>query len=145
NVIDVNGLIQGALGGTVATTLLEADRQFNVTVRLASQYRDDINAIGDLKVGVQSSAGNSYIPLKEISTITLDTGASYIFRERNQRYVPIKYSVRGRDLASTVAEVQERVRNNVRVPAGFYIEFAGEFDWLQQAKKRLALIIPITL
>jgi heavy metal efflux system protein len=145
NVADVNGIIQGALGGAVATTLLEADRQFNVTVRLAPEYRNDINTIGDLKVGVQSSAGNSYIPLKEISTISLDTGASYIFRERNQRYVPIKFSVRGRDLASTVAEVQERVRENIKVPTGYRIEFAGEFDWLQQAKKRLTFIIPVTL
>jgi heavy metal efflux system protein len=145
NVTDVNGLIQGALAGTVATTLLEADRQFNVTVRLAQEYRSDIKSIGDLKVGVQTTAGNSYIPLKEISTISLDTGASYIFRERNQRYVPIKFSVRGRDLASTVAEVQGRVRENVKVPSGYRIEFAGEFDWLQQAKKRLALIIPVTL
>jgi cobalt-zinc-cadmium resistance protein CzcA len=145
NVTDVNGLIQGALDGIVATTLLEADRQFNVTVRLAPEYRNDITAIGDLKVGLQSSAGNSYIPLKEISAISLGTGASYIFRERNQRYVPIKFSVRGRDLASTVAEVQERVRENVKVPTGYRIEFAGEFDWLQQAKTRLAFIIPVTL
>jgi len=145
-VSDVNGLIQSALGGTVATTLLEADRQFNVTVRLAPQYRDSIGAVRNLKVGVPSpTGGNSYIPLSEIASITLDTGASYIFRERNQRFVPIKFSVRGRDLAGTVAEAQQRVLNNVKLPPGYRIEWAGEFDWLQQAKKRLVLIIPITL
>jgi cobalt-zinc-cadmium resistance protein CzcA len=102
--------------------------------------------VQNLKVGVQTSgAGNSYIPLKELAQITLDTGATYIFRERNQRFVPLKFSVRGRDLASTVAEAQERVAKNVRMPAGYRIEWAGEFDWLQQAKKRLAIIVPITL
>jgi cobalt-zinc-cadmium resistance protein CzcA len=145
SVSDVNSLIQGALGGTVATTLLEADRQFNVTVRLAPEYRNSIEAVRNLKVGVQSSTGNSYIPLTEIGSITLDTGASYIFRERNQRFVPIKFSVRGRDLASTVAEAQQRVLKNVKLPSGYRIEWAGEFDWLQQAKKRLAFIIPATL
>jgi cobalt-zinc-cadmium resistance protein CzcA len=146
NVSDVNGLIQGALGGTVATTLLEADRQFNVTVRLAQEYRNSIEAIRTLKVGVQSpTGGNSYIPLSEIGQITLDSGASYIFRERNQRFVPIKFSVRGRDLASTVAEAQERIGKYVQLPTGYRIEWAGEFDWLQQAKNRLAVILPITL
>jgi cobalt-zinc-cadmium resistance protein CzcA len=146
NVSDVNNLIQGALGGAVATTLLEADRQFNVTVRLAPEFRNSIDAIRNLKVAVPlPTGGNSYIPLKEIGSITLDTGASYIFRERNQRFLPIKFSVRGRDLASTVAEAQERVTKNVKLPSGYRIEWAGEFDWLQQAKKRLAFIVPVTI
>jgi cobalt-zinc-cadmium resistance protein CzcA len=146
NVSDINGVIQSALGGVVATTLLEADRQFNVTVRLAPEYRNSIDAVGNIKVGAQiPGGGNSYIPLSELASITLDTGASYIFRERNQRFVPIKFSVRGRDLAGTVAEAQERVRQNIKLPTGYRIEWAGEFDWLQQAKKRLVIIIPITL
>jgi cobalt-zinc-cadmium resistance protein CzcA len=146
NVSDVNTVIQAALGGTVATTLLEADRQFNVTVRLAPEYRSSIDAVRNLKVGVQSpTGGNSYIPLSEIASIALETGASYIFRERNQRFIPIKFSIRGRDLAGTVAEAQERVLRNVKLPGGYRIEWAGEFDWLQQAKKRLAIIIPVTL
>jgi heavy metal efflux system protein len=146
NVSDVNNVIQAALGGTVATTLLEADRQFNVTVRLAPEFRDNINRVKDLKVGIQTTAGgNSYIPVNELASITLDTGATYIFRDRNQRFVPIKFSVRGRDLAGTVAEAQERVARNVSLPTGYRIEWAGEFDWLQQAKRRLAIIVPITL
>jgi cobalt-zinc-cadmium resistance protein CzcA len=146
NVSDVNNVIQAALGGTVATTLLEADRQFNVTVRLAPEFRDNINRVQDLKVGIQTMTGtNSYIPLRELASITLDTGATYIFRDRNQRFVPIKFSVRGRDLAGTVAEAQERVARNITLPAGYRIEWAGEFDWLQQAKRRLAIIVPITL
>jgi cobalt-zinc-cadmium resistance protein CzcA len=89
--------------------------------------------------------GNAYIPLSEIAMVSLDTGASYIFRERNQRFVPIKFSVRGRDLAGAVAEAQERISQNVQLPTGYRIDWAGEFEWLQQAKKRLAVILPITL
>jgi cobalt-zinc-cadmium resistance protein CzcA len=145
SVNDINSVVQAALGGTVATTLLEADRQFNVTVRLAPEYRGSVEAVRNLKIGVQTPAGNAYIPLSELAEITLDTGASYIFRERNQRYVPIKFSVRGRDLASTVAEAQERIAKNVKLPVAYRIDWAGEFDWLQLAKKRLAIILPITL
>jgi cobalt-zinc-cadmium resistance protein CzcA len=146
SVNDVNAVVQAALGGTVATTLFEADRQFPVTVRLAPQYRGDIEAVGNLKIGFQNPAGpNAYIPLSDLASITLETGASYIFRERNQRFVPIKFSVRGRDLAGAVAEAEERITRNVKLPAGYRIEWAGEFEWLQQAKKRLAVIVPITL
>ncbi|HUI97024.1 MAG TPA: CusA/CzcA family heavy metal efflux RND transporter [Xanthobacteraceae bacterium] len=145
NVSDVNAVVQAALGGTVATTLLEGDRQFGVNVRLAPQYRESLEAVEDIKVGVQTTSGNAYIPLKELAAISLDTGASYIFRERNQRFVPIKFSVRGRDLAGAVAEGQQRIAQNVTLPAGYRIDWAGEFQGLQQAKKRLAMIMPITL
>ncbi len=145
NVSDVNNVVQAALGGTVATTLLEADRQFNVTVRLAPEYRNSIDAVRKLKVGIGAGGSNAYIPLTELAPITLDTGASYIFRERNQRYVPIKFSVRGRDLAGAVAEAEERITRNVKLPTGYHIDWAGEFEWLQQAKKRLVVIVPITL
>jgi cobalt-zinc-cadmium resistance protein CzcA len=144
NVGDANTVVQAALGGTQATTLLEADRQFGVVVRLAPRYRSDIDEVRNIKVGVQTSAGNAYIPLSDFATITLETGASYIFRERNQRFVPIKFSVRGRDLAGAVEEAQERISRNVKLPTGYRIDWAGEFEWLQQAKKRLAIILPIT-
>jgi cobalt-zinc-cadmium resistance protein CzcA len=123
---------------------LEADRQFGVAVRLAPEYRNNIDAVRNLKVGVQTAAGNAYIPLSEVASITLDTGASYIFRERNQRFVPIKFSVRGRDLAGAVTEAQERISRSVTLPTGYRIDWAGEFEWLQQAKKRLFIIMPIT-
>ena len=145
NVGDANAVVQAALGGTVATNLLEADRQFAVVVRLAPQYRSDVQNVRDIKVGVQTPTGNAYIPLSEFASITLDTGASYIFRERNQRFLPIKFSVRGRDLAGAVEEAQQRIARNVKLPAGYRIDWAGEFEWLQQAKKRLAIILPITL
>ena len=146
NVGDVTGVVQAALGGTVATTQLEADRQFNVTVRLAPEYRDSIDAVQNIKVGFQTPAGiNAYIPLKEFADISLDTGASYIYHERNQRYIPVKFSVRGRDLAGAVTEAQARIARDVKLPSGYRVEWAGEFDWLQKAKQRLAVIVPVTL
>ena len=144
SVDDVNSVISAALGGSTATTILESDRQFAVVVRLAAQYRNNIDAVRDLKVGFQTPSGHAYIPLSELASITLDTGASYIFRERNQRFVPIKFSVRGRDLVGAVDEAQERISRNVKLPVGYRIEWSGEFEWLQQAKKRLAIILPIT-
>jgi cobalt-zinc-cadmium resistance protein CzcA len=145
NVGDANNVVQAALGGTVATMLLEADRQFGVVVRLAPKYRNDIHEVQNIKVSAPTPAGNAYIPFSDFASITLDTGASYIFRERNQRFVPIKFSVRGRDLAGAVEEAQKRISRNVKLPAGYRIDWAGEFEWLQQAKKRLAIILPITL
>ncbi len=145
SVNDVNNVVQAALGGDQATNLLEADRQFGVVVRLAPEFRKNIDDVRNLKIGVQSSDGNAYIPLSELASITLDTGASYIFRERNQRFVPIKFSVRGRDLAGAVEEAQQRIADNVKLPTGYRIEWSGEFEWLQEAKMRLAVILPITL
>jgi heavy metal efflux system protein len=146
NVNDVNTVVQAALGGAVATTLLEADRQFNVTVRVSPEYRDSIDVVRKIKVGFQTSAGtNAYIPLSELAEITLDTGPSYIYHERNQRYIPIKFSVRGRDLGGTVAEAQARVGMNVKLPTGYRIIWAGEFEELQQAKARLMVVVPVSL
>jgi cobalt-zinc-cadmium resistance protein CzcA len=145
SVTDVNNVVQAALGGTVTTNLLESDRQFGVVARLAPEYRNNIDDVHNLKVGVQTPNGNAYIPLSELASIALDTGASYIFRERNQRFVPIKFSVRGRDLAGAVEDAQQRISRNVKLPTGYRIEWSGEFEWLQQAQKRLAIILPITL
>ncbi len=146
NAGDINTLIQAALGGTVATTLLEAERQFNVTVRLAPQYRDEIDKVRAVKVGFQTNAGpNAYIPLSELANISLDTGATYIWHERNERFIPVKFSVRDRDLGSTVEEAQRRIAQNIKLPNGYRITWAGEFDSLQKAKERLAIIVPVSL
>jgi cobalt-zinc-cadmium resistance protein CzcA len=106
-----------------------------------------LDRVRSIKVGVQSSSGaaNAYIPLNELATITLDTGASYIFHERNERYIPIKFSVRGRDLEGTIADAQERIARQVKLPQGYRIEWAGEFEELQHAKKRLEVIVPVSL
>jgi cobalt-zinc-cadmium resistance protein CzcA len=146
NAGDVSAVVQAALGGTVATTLLEADRQFSVTVRLASKYRDQLATAGEIKVGVATATGgNAYIPLKELATISLDTGASYIYHESNERFIPIKFSVRGRDLGGTVAEAQQRIARKVKLPPGYRIIWAGEFEELQLAQARLRIIVPMSL
>ena len=144
NTGDVNTVVQAALGGTVATTLLEGDRQFNISVRLPEKYRSTLESIPDIKV-TGGNGGNAYIPLRELATITLDTGASYIYHERSARFIPIKFSVRGRDLGGTVAEAQERIAKNVKLPPGYSIVWAGEFEDLETAKKRLEVVVPISL
>lgn len=143
---DVNTVIQAAVAGAVATSVLEGDRQFPVLVRLAPQYRNSIDAISNVKVAYANPNGpNAYVPLKEVAAISLDTGASFIYRERGQRYVPIKFSIRGRDLGGTVADAQERVARAIKLPTGYQILWAGEFDNLQEAKKRLLVVVPVTL
>jgi cobalt-zinc-cadmium resistance protein CzcA len=143
---DITTVIQAALAGTVATSVLEGDRQFNLTVRLAPQYRQSIEDIGNIPVGYATPGGsNAYIPLRELATISLDTGAAYIYHEKTQRYIPIKFSVRGRDLGSTVTEAQERIAKRIKLPTGYRIVWAGEFDDLKLAQARLALIVPISL
>jgi heavy metal efflux system protein len=144
NTGDVNTTLQAALGGAVATTLLESDRQFNVTVRLPEVYRDNLEAVGDIKIA-GGNGGNAYIPLRDLATITLDTGASYIYHESSQRYLPIKFSVRGRDLGSAVSEAQSRIAQNIKLPNGYRLVWAGEFEDLQKAQARLAVIVPISL
>jgi cobalt-zinc-cadmium resistance protein CzcA len=146
NTGDVNTVVQAALAGAVASTVLESDRQFNLTVRLTPRYRDSIEKIGDVPVGYQTPNGTTaYVPLRDLATISVDSGASFIYHETTQRYLPIKFSVRGRDLGSTVAEVQARIARNVQLPTGYRILWAGEFQDLQTAKERLAVFVPMSL
>jgi len=146
NTGDINTVVQAAAGGTQATTVLEDDRQFSLVVRLAPQYRSDIQAIGDIKVGYTAPSGaTAYVPLREVATISLDTGASYIYHESNERFIPVKFSVRGRDLGSTVEDAQARIAKYVALPSGYHIFWAGEFEDLQQAKHRLAIVLPIAV
>ncbi|WP_022724442.1 efflux RND transporter permease subunit [Rhodopseudomonas sp. B29] len=146
NTGDVNSVIQAAVGGSTATTVLEADRQFAVVVRLDPRFRQSVDAIRELKVAYATPSGtNAYIPLSELADISLDTGASFIYREKSQRYIPIKFSVRGRDLGSTVEEAQKRVAEAVQLPVGYRLIWSGEFDNLQEAKQRLMIVVPITL
>jgi heavy metal efflux system protein len=146
NTGDVNTVIQAALGGVVATTLLEGDRSWNVQVRLPAEYRSSLEAVRNVKVGYTTANGtNAYIPLGELADISLDTGASFIYHESRERYIPIKFSVRDRDLGGAVAEAQERIAKNVKLPVGYRIVWAGEFEDLKKAQARLALIVPISL
>ena len=146
NTGDINSVVQAALGGTEATTILEGERRFSLIVRLAPEYRNSLDAVRNLKVAFQTPSGaNAYVPLRELATITLDTGASYIYRENNERLIAVKFSVRGRDLGGTVTDAQRQVAERVKLPTGYRIDWAGEFGSLQKAKARLAVIVPISL
>ncbi len=142
---DVNSVIQAAMGGAVASQILEGDRQFDLVVRYTPAYRDTIDKIRNIKVAYTTASGaNAYIPLSELATITLDTGAAWIYHESVQRFIPVKFSVRGRDLGGTVEEAQQRIAKNVQLPSGYRLVWAGEFGDLQEAKKRLEIIVPIS-
>lgn len=146
NTGDVNTVVQAALGGTQATTVYEGDRQFALTVRLSPEYRKDLASVGRIQVGYQTPAGTTaFVPLSEVANISLDTGASYIYHERSQRFIPVKFSVRGRDLGSTVAEAQSRVAQEVPLPEGYRMVWSGEFEELQLAQKRLEMILPVAM
>jgi cobalt-zinc-cadmium resistance protein CzcA len=146
NTGDVNTVVQAAMGGTSATTLYEGDRQFNVNLRFSPEYRKDIESIGRIKVGYQTPAGNTaYIPLNELATISLDTGASYIYHERGSRFIAVKFSVRNRDLGGTVAEAQERVTKSIPLPEGYRLVWSGEFEEMQLAKDRLSHVLPVAI
>ena len=146
NAGDINTVVQAAAGGTEATTVQEGERQFSLVVRLAPQFRSSVEAIGNIQVSYPlPNGGNGYVPLRDVADISLDTGASYIYHERNERFVPVKFSVRGRDLGSTVAEAQKRIAEHVILPSGYHLAWSGEFEDLQQAKQRLAIVLPIAM
>ncbi|MGC2600195.1 MAG: CusA/CzcA family heavy metal efflux RND transporter [Rhodomicrobium sp.] len=145
NAGDVNTFVQTAFGGNVATTIYEADRQFGVNVRAAPKFRDSLEAVRNAKINVTTPNGNAYIPLTEVADITLDTGASYIFHERNERFIPIKFSVRGRDLGGAVAEAKQKIADSVTLPSGYRMEWAGEFEELEQAQRRLEIAVPLSI
>jgi cobalt-zinc-cadmium resistance protein CzcA len=146
NTGDINTVIQAALGGATATQILEADRSWNLVVRYAPECRNNIEKVRNIKVGYTTPTGaNAYIPLKELTDISLDSGGSWIYHETTRRMIPIKFSTRGRDLGSTVDEVQARIKKNVPLPPGYRIIWAGEFEDLQLARKRLEVIVPVSL
>ena len=146
NTGDVNTVVQAAMGGAVASQVLEGDRAFNLTLRFAPKYRSSFQAIGNIPVGYQTASGaTAYIPLHELASITEDTGASYIYHEAVKRIIPVKFSVRDRDLGSTVAEAQQRIAQNVKLPTGYRLIWAGEFEDLRLAQERLEVVVPISI
>lgn len=141
-VSDVNAMVEAAIGGKAVTQVLEGDRRFDLVVRFLPKYRKDIEAVESIRV---ATASGIQIPLKQLATITKESGAVMIYREQNERYIPITFSVRGRDLASTVEEARSRLFKELRLPKQYRIEWAGQYDQLLQEQQRLAIIIPITL
>jgi cobalt-zinc-cadmium resistance protein CzcA len=145
---DINSVVQAAIGGQEVTKVYEGEWNFALTVRLAPEYRRNVDAIRAIPVALPNNDPKSptaYIALGDLGEVRLETGAAYIYRENNQRFVPLKYSVRERDLGSTVADAQSRIAQKVPMPEGYSVEWTGEFGALVEAKKRLAFIVPLSL
>ena len=144
---DINATVRVAIGGDSAGDLFEpgSDQHFPIVVRLAPRFRQSLDSIKNLGVGVQSSAAFMQVPLSELAKIQIDSGAAYIYREQQQRYLPIKFSVRDRDLGSAIREAQSKVGKEVPLPAGSRLEWVGEFGNLQDAIGRLQIVVPISL
>jgi len=144
---DINTTIKTAIGGDSAGDLYEpgSDRHFPIIVRLAPEYRKSAEAIQNLRIGAQGPNGITQVPLSEVATISLVSGAAYIYREQQERYLPIKFSVRERDLGSAIQEAQQKIAEQVQLPPGSRIEWVGEFGNLQDAIRRLSIVVPISL
>ena len=139
---DANAVIEMAIGGKAATSLYEGIKQFDVRIRFPEEYRKNIEDIGNLMVPTQSG---SKVPIKEIATIHLKTGPCLIFRDDNQRYSALKFSVRGRDMGSTIAEAQAKVNAKVTVKRGYNMVWQGDFENQKRATLRLQQVVPISL
>ncbi len=145
---DINTTVAAAIGGQSPGDLFEAgtDRHFPIVVRLRPEQRDSLEAIRRLPVGVSAPGGGMVpVPLSELANVRLTSGASFIYREHQERYLPIKFSVRDRDLGGAVAEAKARIARNVALPPGYSLEWAGELGNLDSAVKRLELVVPISL
>jgi heavy metal efflux system protein len=146
---DVNAVVQAAIGGQSAGDLYEAtsDRHFPMMVRLAAPFRQNLDAIRRIPISAPASNGSGVIqvPLEDVANVRLVSGAAFIYREQQQRYVPIKFSVRGRDLGSAVLEAQRAVDSQVLIPGGYHVEWVGEFGNLQEAAARLGVAVPLSL
>src|SRR5215211_4376154 len=148
SVSDINSVVQAAIGGQEVTRVYEGEMNFALTVRLAPEYRGNVDAIRSIPVALPTNDPRSptaYIALGDLGDVKLETGAAYIYRENSQRFVPLKYSVRGRDLGSTVAEAQQRIADKVSLPSGYSLQWTGEFGAFVEAKNRLAIIVPLSL
>jgi cobalt-zinc-cadmium resistance protein CzcA len=146
---DINTTVQAAIGGQAAGDVFEvgSDRHFPMIVRLAPEYRQSLEAIRRITIGAQNPGGNGIvqIPLSDVAKVELVSGAAFIYREQQQRYIPIKFGVRGRDLGSAVLEAQQKVAEHVTLPGGYRLEWVGEFGNLQEAVQRLTIVVPLSI
>ena len=139
---DANSVLSMAIGGLAASTLYEDLKTFDIRIRLPEAFRKNSVDIGNLLV---PSLNGSKVPIKEIADISQKTGPCLIFRDDNERYAALKFSVRGRDMSSTIAEAQEKVNKAVKIKKGYTIAWQGDFENQQRAQKRLAQVVPISL
>jgi cobalt-zinc-cadmium resistance protein CzcA len=139
---DANAVIEMAIGGKAVTQLYEGMRKFDIRIRFPEEFRATQNDIGNLLVPTQSG---SKVPVREIANITQSTGPCLIFRDENQRYSAIKFSIRGRDMGSTIAEAQQKVDAAIHLKKGYSMVWQGDFENQQRATKRLSEVVPISL
>jgi len=139
---DVSTIVQAAIGGLPATQILEGDMSFPLVVRWKPQYRQTIEAMRQIRVNV---ATGGFVPLGQIARVEASEGASFIYRGDLQRYVPVRFSIRGRDLQSAVADAKARVVQEIQMPEGTHLEWAGEYGELHAANQRLAVVVPLAL
>jgi heavy metal efflux system protein len=139
---DANAVIEMAIGGKAATQLYEGIRKFDIRLRIPEEYRKSEKDIGNLMVPTLSG---SKVPVKEIANITTKTGPCLIFRDDNERYSAVKFSVRGRDMGSAIKEAQEKMKEHVKLKNGYSLVWQGDFENEQRATKRLQEVVPISL
>jgi cobalt-zinc-cadmium resistance protein CzcA len=142
NVADINGLIQSAIGGDVATQVVQQEKEFDLIVRLEQQYRDNPEEIGNILV---ATPAGQQIPLKEFADIRVTNGASFIYREDNSRYIGVQFSVEGRDLAGAVGDAMQQVSTKVSLPQGYRLDWGGEYTEYTNSRRQLSVILPLTL
>ena len=142
NVSDINGLIQTAIGGDVATQVVQGEKEFDLVVRLNQQYRDNPEEIGNIPV---ATADGQQIPLREFADIQITNGASFIYRENNSRYIGVQFSVQGRDLAAAVEDGIKQVGAKVGLPQGYRLDWGGEYNDYTASSRQLNIILPLTL
>jgi cobalt-zinc-cadmium resistance protein CzcA len=142
NTGDVAAVIQAAIGGLAITQVYEGEKHFDLTVRWAEPYRRDLRAIRAILVAAPDGA---QVPLGQLADVVEENSPSVIFREDLRRYVPVKFSVRGRDLASTIAEAQAKIAAHVKLPYDTHLEWGGEINQLRETTARLLIIVPVTL
>lgn len=142
NVADINGLIEAAVGGTAATQVVQGERLFDLVVRLKPEFRQTPDAIRDILV---ATPGGQQVPLKELADIREVSGASYVYREDNSRYIGVQYSIKDRDLAGAVEDAQRQVAKAVQVPTGYRMVWGGEYENYTASKKQLQIIVPVTM
>ena len=142
SIIELQNVLATALGGSVASQLYEGDRRSDIVVRLSEELRADINALGSLPLML---ANGDYVPVKEVAELKLVNGYNQIYRENGKRRIVVAANVRERDLGSFVKDVQQSVKDNVEVPAGYWVEYAGTYEKLQSASQRLSIVVPLTL
>ncbi|OOG59924.1 metal transporter [Rhodanobacter sp. C03] len=142
NVADINGVITTAIGGDVATEVVQGEKQFDLVVRLEQQYRDNPEEIGNILV---ATPGGQQIPLKEFADIKVTNGASFIYRQNNSRYIGVQFSVEGRDLAGAVEDAIQQVNQKISVPPGYHLDWGGEYSEYTASRAQLNVILPLTL